>query len=98
MSLLIVSLALSILQASPGSPAPAANDTPPASAQAAVSPPEIDPRDEMVCRREVVVGSNRPQRVCLTVRQRQQIREQARSEVGKIQDRGDENAKPEQGL
>lgn len=35
-------------------------------------------RNRIVCMRETVIGSNRPQRVCMTLAERDAIREQAR--------------------
>lgn len=52
-------------------------------ANAAPSPsvpakPALDDPDRIVCTREKVVGSNRPKKVCMTVAQREEIREMAR--------------------
>lgn len=37
----------------------------------------IDDPNRIVCKREHVVGSNRPQKVCMTVAQRQRLKDQA---------------------
>ncbi len=50
----------------------------------------IDDPERVICRRERVVGSNRPQRTCMTARQWEESREAARealnrSERGQVQ-------------
>lgn len=44
--------------------------------------------DRVVCRREHVVGSNRPQRVCLTVREWEHARDRARDHMDESGRRG----------
>ncbi|MDP1735985.1 MAG: hypothetical protein Q8L23_00940 [Caulobacter sp.] len=39
---------------------------------------DMDDPDRIVCTREHVVGSNRPKKVCMTVAQREELRETAR--------------------
>lgn len=60
-----------VAQAGEESPAPAA-------APAATTPaakPAMDDPNRLICKREHVVGSNRPQKVCMTVAQRDAARE-----------------------
>lgn len=52
----------------PAAPAPAAKPAKPA----------MDDPNRMVCTREHVVGSKRPKKVCMTVAQREELRETAR--------------------
>ena len=58
----------------------------PALAQAGSSAPLVDPAakkkamddpNRIVCTREHVVGSNRPQKICMTVAQRQRLKDDA---------------------
>lgn len=43
------------------------------------APPQAEEaRDRQVCRRERMVGSNRPQRVCMSAREWERIREESR--------------------
>ena len=42
-----------------------------------VKPGALDDPDRIVCKREHVVGSNRPQKVCMTVAQRQLLKDKA---------------------
>lgn len=58
--------------------ADSANSTPPASAPSAPAKPAQDDPDRIVCTREHVVGSNRPKKVCMTVAQREEYRDQTR--------------------
>jgi hypothetical protein len=44
---------------------------------------EVDAGDRMICRRERVVGSNRPQRICTTQRQRAEQAQAARNEMSR---------------
>lgn len=44
----------------------------------AAAKPTLDDPDRIVCTREKVVGSNRPKKVCMTVAQREELREMAR--------------------
>lgn len=46
-----------------------------------------DPRDRVVCRREHVLGSNRPQRICQTQRQWEAQRDQSREELRDVRER-----------
>lgn len=47
-------------------------------APSAPAKPALDDPDRIVCTREHVVGSNRPKKVCMTVAQREEYREQTR--------------------
>ena len=78
---LLVALALSGFQtpAEPSASAPPPPSEAPAAAAAAAPPPE--PEDRIVCHREHIVGSNRRQRVCRTVRERARIRDQSQDEL-----------------
>lgn len=58
-----------VAQAREDAPAPA-----PAPAVAPAKPAKDDP-NRMVCTREHVVGSNRPQKVCMTVAQRDALKD-----------------------
>jgi hypothetical protein len=49
----------------------------PAKEQKAEAGKKAEDPNRMVCTREHVVGSNRPQKVCLTVAQRQQLKDEA---------------------
>lgn len=44
-----------------------------------------DPDEQMICRREKPVGTNRSQRVCRTVRQMREMREAAQRDVSSFQ-------------
>lgn len=55
----------------PAAPAPAADAKP------AKPKSKMDDPDRIVCTREHVVGSNRPQKVCMTVAQRQALKDMA---------------------
>ncbi len=46
-----------------------------------------DPRDRIVCRREHVLGSNRPQRICQTQRQWEAQRDQSREDLRDVRER-----------
>lgn len=78
---LLVALALSGFQtpAEPSASAPPPPSEAPAAAAAAAPPPE--PEDRIVCHREHIVGSNRRQRVCMTVSERARIRDQSQDEL-----------------
>lgn len=59
-------------------------DQPPPSPTAPAAPapaakPKVDMNDpnRIVCTREHVVGSNRPQKICMTVAERQRLKDQA---------------------
>ena len=61
------------------------NYTPPAAetAQLAVdNAAATDPDDKVTCRREHVVGSNRPEKVCMTARMRRELQERSREAYG----------------
>lgn len=76
----VLAFALLLLQQTPAPTVPQAS--PPASpvvVAAATAP--ADPGDEIVCRREHVVGSNRPKRICAPRRQWDQARDNAREAV-----------------
>ncbi len=53
-----------------------ATEAPTATAPAAKPKPAVDP-NRIVCIREHVVGSNRPQKVCMTVAERDRMRDAA---------------------
>ena len=76
---LLVALALSGFQtpAEPSASAP----PPPSEAPAAAAAPAPEPEDRIVCHREHIVGSNRRQRVCMTVSERARIRDQSQDEL-----------------
>ena len=62
-------------QAREESPAPApAPAAAPAPAVTAPAKPAADDPNRIVCTREHVVGSNRPQKVCMTVAQREELK------------------------
>lgn len=50
----------------------------PTPAPSAPAKPSLDDPDRIVCTRERVVGSNRPRKVCMTMAQREEYREQSR--------------------
>lgn len=80
---LFFALALSGFQTPAGQsapPAPASSEAA-ATAPAPAAAPAADPEDRIVCHREHVVGSNRRERVCMTVRQRAQIRDQSQTDL-----------------
>lgn len=64
-------------------PAPPAGPVaqPPVDAAAAAAAAEEAYLNEVICRREHVVGSNRPQRICQTRRQWNDLRERSLDEV-----------------
>ncbi|NBB15767.1 hypothetical protein GVN21_10415 [Caulobacter sp. SLTY] len=63
-----VALATPVLaQSGAGAPAPAPAATP---------KKKIDDPNRIVCKREHVVGSNRPQKVCMTVADRERLKDQ----------------------
>jgi len=78
MHLLFFALALSVQQAPQTPPAEASAPVAPVAAAAETPPPAEDPEERIVCRREHVVGSNRRQQVCMTVRQRSELRDESR--------------------
>ena len=70
--------ALFVLILTQGDIQPAATTpTSPAAAEGQESAEEADPEDEIVCRRERVTGSNRPERICMTSRQWRQLRDRS---------------------
>lgn len=88
----VTALLLQASQAATPSQAPATTTLPPVSVTGAA--PAADPADRIVCRREHVMGSNRPQRVCMTVRQRDLEREQSREFGNRMDSRGEVNTAP----
>ena len=81
---------------------PSSQQTPTAPSAATAAPETADRNgqdeaDEMVCRRERVLGSNRPQRICMTRRQWAAERDAAR-ETTRQMDRGMPEALPESGI
>ena len=78
-----VALALSgfAQDAAPQAPTGAAVQTP---APAAAPAEEPNERERMVCRRERVVGSNRPQRICMTQAQWDATRDQSRERFNEV--------------
>ncbi|MDQ0462474.1 hypothetical protein QO010_000222 [Caulobacter ginsengisoli] len=70
-TLIAASLAvLGLTAASADQPSPGAPSAP------AVKPDKNDP-NRIVCTREHVVGSNRPRKICMTVAERQRLKDQA---------------------
>lgn len=63
-------------------------ETPGQSGARAAAGSEENPGDRMVCRREHVMGSNRPQRICMTERQRAQQSETARDQLNRRSQQG----------
>jgi hypothetical protein len=61
-----------------GAPAFAADAQSPADAPTAKPAKKMDDPSRVICTREHVVGSNRPQKVCMTVAQREELRDAAR--------------------
>lgn len=72
-SLLTASAVWADPDTSPTAPAAPAPDAKPA------AKPKVDMNDpnRIVCTREHVVGSNRPQKICMTVAERQRLKDQA---------------------
>lgn len=80
--MIAVSFALALFAAAQTAPAAPPAPTAPAAAPAptaAPTPPakKKDDPNRVVCTREHVVGSNRPQRICMTVREREELRQRA---------------------
>lgn len=66
-----------LAEESPAPAAPTADQASPAAAPA-VAQTSVDPKSDpnrMICTRERVTGSNRPEKVCLTAGQRERLRE-----------------------
>lgn len=42
--------------------------------------------ERMICKRERIVGSNRPQRICMTARERDAIRDASRNQIDRVQE------------
>ncbi|MDP3800960.1 hypothetical protein [Brevundimonas sp.] len=85
---LLFALALSVLLTPQTPPVSTAPDA----AAPAAAAPATDPGDRVVCRREHVLGSNRRERICMTVRQRAQLEDQSRQQLdraGRGSDRND---------
>lgn len=80
MHLLFLVLALSVQQA-PQNSAPAAAN---ASEAPAASQSTERPEDRLVCRRERLLGSNRPQRICMTQRQWDNARDTSRDQLDRM--------------
>ncbi|MDH4384725.1 MAG: hypothetical protein QE280_04710 [Caulobacter sp.] len=71
-SLLLLAGAAQSGDASPAAPPAPAVSTPPAPAK-----PGIDDPNRLICKREHVVGSNRPQKICMTAAERQRLKDKA---------------------
>lgn len=86
----IAALALSLLLFQDPPVAQATAQTPAEIAAAQEEAEEQARLDEVVCRREHVVGSNRPQRICQTRRQWNALREQSLDDLnngrGRVED------------
>ncbi|CAN5396643.1 hypothetical protein BH10PSE1_BH10PSE1_25870 [soil metagenome] len=92
----LFAMTVALLQASQTA-APTTEQTPvPATTlpPVSVTAPAVDPADRIVCRREHVMGSNRPQRICMTVRQRDLERDQAREFGNRVDGRSEVNSAP----
>ena len=102
MHLLFFALALSVQQAPQTPPVEARAPVAPAAAAAETpTPAEDDPEERIVCRREHVVGSNRRQQVCMSVRQRSELRDESRRQAdrtGRGNDRQDIPVHPVSGM
>ncbi|TFW14348.1 hypothetical protein EGY25_03890 [Brevundimonas intermedia] len=55
-------------------------DAPPQDVQAGERSPVEQPSERRICRREHVVGSNRPKRICMTERQWRQVEDDSREQ------------------
>ncbi|MGQ2990048.1 MAG: hypothetical protein ACT6RD_11480 [Brevundimonas sp.] len=82
-------LALALFQQSGAAPGDAPDVATPVApvTVTATQAPVADPRDRIVCRREHVLGSNRPQRICQTQRQWEAQRDQSREELREVRER-----------
>lgn len=76
----MIVLWISAVLAMQAAPAP---NTQIASNERAATNRTIDDPARVICRRERVVGSNRPQRTCMTARQWEEAREAARDALNK---------------
>lgn len=80
-------LFVALVQAAAGPTEPAPPPVGPqaeASATAGAATEEADEDlDRVVCRREMLTGSNLPRRVCLTVRERNQLSDQAQDNLAR---------------
>lgn len=81
-SSLSILFAAALLQAQPSPPPP----HPPAATPDAADSVRED--DRMVCRREAVLGSNKRERVCYTVRQRRAMADTSREAISRAESRG----------
>lgn len=79
--LLSLVFAAATLFVEPAQAAPAPQTAAPATAPA--TPGEPDP-NRQICRREHVVGSNRPQRTCMTARQWAVLRDASREQTERM--------------
>lgn len=77
-----IALAASQAQQTPSTEAPA--EAAPRTAETARADNREDP-DRVICRREHVVGSNRPRRICLPRREWDAIRDQSRDTMQHLQ-------------
>jgi len=59
----------------------------PAQTQPAPAAAPAESPERVVCRREYVTGSNRPRRVCSTVREREEVRDSSQRLADRIQER-----------
>lgn len=59
-----------------------------AESQAESQAPQNEEADRVICRRERVVGSNRPQRICMTRREWEHNRSASRDMAREFQQRG----------
>ena len=85
----------------PAPPAESSAPVAPATAAAETPAPAEDPEERIVCRREHVVGSNRRQQVCMSVRQRSELRDESRRQAdrtGRGNDRQDVPVHPVSGM
>lgn len=82
MRIAIVAAAAAFLIASPAF----ATETPPPAAPANAKPEkakrDADDPNRVVCTREHVVGSNRPQKICMTVAERQRLKDHTDNALG----------------
>jgi hypothetical protein len=75
---MIAAVLVSMMLSSSAADAPTAPTTDPAQAAArtdTVAAPKVDDRDRVVCRREEVTGSHRPEKICHTKREWEQMTE-----------------------
>lgn len=81
--MLVMMMAAAVLLggAAQNNPSQTEEATPP---QAAQPEREADEGDRVICRREHVVGSNRPQRICLPKREWDAMRDDARNNADRL--------------